>query len=101
MFFIEKTPETENAAIEYELIIPYFLSCYVLLPLFGFAYFKYFFGELLRKVNAFLFIRYARMKDPLMVYNMVIEDKIKRIYNKIQLVVGCTFILILLAYLSL
>ena len=54
IFFVKRTPETSTVVIEYERNIFSFVAKYILMPVFGFAYAKYFFDILLLKFNMFL-----------------------------------------------
>lgn len=93
LFFIKRTPETENLVIEYESTISNFIAQWVFLPLFGFAYFKYFFDTLLYKINTFLFKRYVKKHEPFM-EDELIKYKIKMTHNNVVFINGCVFILI-------
>jgi len=77
LFFIKRTPETSNLVVEYEKTVFNFLSVWVLLPLLGFAYYKYFFEILLCKINGYFFKRYVK-KYEFWTADVRIEDKIKR-----------------------
>jgi hypothetical protein len=63
LIFVERTPETENAIVEYQPAILHFISCYILLPLLGFSYFMYFFDTLFNKVDVFFLKRYLKKCD--------------------------------------
>jgi hypothetical protein len=60
IFFVERTPETEDVIVEYQPAILNFVASYILFPLVLFSYLMYFLEIIFFKINNFLLKRYLK-----------------------------------------